>query len=193
MEELKIWCARDVGNSCSLASLQGYPDDWKLYDGVPLESEFPSDVFFPMDPNYPRRSRLTDCIKNLNKTVVVSGRVRDFLAARDLPGVEYLPVGIRNHKGVMAKGGPFYIVHPNSSVDCLDLEACEPRYSSIVKTEVATLKRLVIENSKLDPALQLFRVRHVSGQVFVRNELAEALNAEGFLGFHWLRLEYYEG
>jgi hypothetical protein len=187
-----LWAAGDEGNSCTLTSLQGYEDAWRLHDGLPLAGEFPEDAFFPMDANFPERIRLSDCLDNLNQSVVVSRRLRDYLIGLDLSGVEYLPVKIVNHKGRISST-EYSVVNPSFSVDCLDVGASGVTYNPIVKTDVMDMDQFVLDESKIDPELRMFRVRNVPGPILVRRDLAEEIDAQGFTAILWMELEDYEG
>jgi hypothetical protein len=110
--------------------------------------------------------------------------VRKFLESRDLKNVEYLPVKILDHKGKVASED-YVIVHPIKPQDCLDLEKSEPEYNLINEDKIDEVKRMVIDEERLDPEILLFRIKDYSKDVIIRRELAKELHDQGYggLGF----------
>lgn len=184
-----IWGRERVDGACMLYKLSGVEKVFQLLDGIPRAAGFPADATYAMDPNFPDDMLLTDSLNNPDMLIVVSEPFRQLIASKATRGVEYLPVAIIDHKGKVA--GRCYIVHPIEPLDCLDLDRCEPRRSRIVKTMIDDVKRLVLDDAKIDPERALFRPRGFPRVVLVRRDLAEAITASGFTGTRWVELDAY--
>ncbi|MGK3961292.1 DUF1629 domain-containing protein [Sorangium sp. So ce1667] len=184
-----IWGRERVDGACMLYKLSGVEKVFQLLNGVPRAAGFPGDATYSMDPNFPDDMLLTDSLNNPDMLIVVSERLRQLIASKATRGVEYLPVTIIDHKGKAA--GRYTIVHPIEPLDCLDLDRCEPRRSRIVKTMIDDVKRLVLDDSKLDPERALFRPLGFPRVVLVRRDVADAISAGGFSGTRWVELDAY--
>lgn len=184
MPQVLIWDSKVVPDACVLDTLVGVEDMWELLDGIPRASTFPTDANYTMHPDFPYNTLLTDNLINRDLLIVVSARLKAFLEARVLEKVEYLPVTIMNHKNRPASRD-YFIVHPVYPLDCLQLEHCEPKWSEIDTEAIERLKRLVIDESKLDPKRALFRPKSFYRVTLVRHELADAIDGAGFTGISW--------
>jgi hypothetical protein len=187
-----IWARDIVRGACSLSPITGWTDSWKLLKGIPLKEEFPSSAQFKMDPDDPTDSQLTDSLYNANKLIVASERLRSFLAVLDFPGIECLPVSVFNHKSRLIIE-PYAIINLLESIDCLVVDACEPRWSRIDKTDIASLEHLVIDESRIDPARLLFRPKHYKRAILAHRTLAQKIDAAGYTGIRWVELTNYPG
>jgi len=49
-----------------------------------------------------------------------------------------------------------------------------------------------LNEKKLDPEAQIFRLHEIPSKVFVRGELASKLTEKGFTGFELTPFEYYQ-
>jgi hypothetical protein len=133
---------------------------------------------------------LVDNLINTHQTIVASPKLRAFLEARGLKKVEYLPVTILDHRGRPAST-EYSIVHPIEPIDCLDLAASQPHFSAIDKTTIQRVKKLVIDEAKLDPQRELFRANGFGKVTFASRALAQALDQAKFVGIQWKELADY--
>jgi hypothetical protein len=171
-------------NVASLSFLQGVKKDYEIGDGIPMLKRWPKDAHFKMRTDYPgykRDTKLQDVWVPFYGTPVVSKRVKGFLEKKKLKNVEYLPVNILDHKGKVADKD-YFIVHPIKAQDCLDIEASEPEYNLINEDEISEVKRLVIDDKRLDKKVQMFRIEGYSKELFVRKDLALEMVEQGFTG-----------
>lgn len=178
-----IWRSGDEGNTAQLESLLGWDDAWKLQEGVSVVDEFPVDAHYRMDPNHPKRTRLSDCLGNRNGLPVISNRLKAFLEAKQIDGVEFLPTGIVNHKGRETKER-YWILNATRVVDCLDTDASEVVYSPFDGT-IDLMQRMSLRQDAIDEGTTMFRVANVPGPTLLRTELADELDAEGFTALYW--------
>ena len=185
-----IWGRDIIRGACSLSPMTGFEDDWQLLDGIPLSGSFPSSASLKMDKDDPRSTMLTDCLYNANRLIVASESLHALLETTSVPKVEYLPVPICNHKNRKIPE-PYFIVHPLEPVDCLVVDACRARWSTIDKTNIDRLRSFVIDESKIDPVRLLFRPMHYKRAILVHRELAKKIDAAGCKGIRWIELTDY--
>lgn len=185
-----VWERAIIDGACSLDSMKGFEEDWQLTAGVPVGANFPASAQFHFDPEDKTGVALTDSLYNLDRLIVASDRLRGLLEKAAVPQVEYLPVPIYNHKKRLLSE-PYCIVHLLAPVDCLVIDACEPRWSRMDKTEIARLKRLVIDESRVEPGRLLFRAKHYSAGILVHRSLAQQIDAAGLTGMRWIELADY--
>lgn len=183
-----IWKAKDEGNSCVLNKIQGLEDAYELKEGISRQGDFSQGVFFQMDPEYPKNIKLSDCLINLSNVPLVSKRLKEFLMARKLKNVEYLPVTIINHKGRVASD-EYFVVNPLNHPDCLNIDESECTWSHIIPTDIIGVKKLVIDENRIDPELSIIGIKYFYNPVLVKRELADAISREGFTGIRWVELE----
>jgi len=143
-----------------------------------------------MDLNYPRDTLLVDNLGNIDLLIVVSSKFKAFLESRNLKKVEYLPVTINNHKGRVASKD-YYIIHPVEPVDCLDLEGSGAEMDFIAKSEVSSVERVVLDDTRIDYERELFKPSSFYEVTLVKRELAQAIDKMGFTGVRWLEMEDY--
>ena len=87
---------------CVLHSLQNVEKAWQLSKGISCAQDFPSNASFFMHPDHPRYKLLADNLSNVNRALVVSGKLKEFIETWHLPGVEYLPISVYDHKKRLA-------------------------------------------------------------------------------------------
>ena len=187
-----LWVARDEGNACVLNPPSGIERDWELCEGITRAATFPPDVSMRMSDAHPRRLGLTDNLMNLAELAIVSESVKAFLEARALKSVEYLPVKIINHKR-RAVARPYFILHATSAQDCLDAAASGCTYSNMVPTDIVSVERLVIDPSRVDPSVAVFRIKDFGSPLLICRDLAEELLRAGLRGLAFLDLAEYCG
>lgn len=134
-----------------------------------------------MSSDCPKDRKLEDQLGNLDGMVVVSSRFHEFLKAKDLGSVEYLPVSIINHKG-RAVARDYVIVHPYRVVDCIDTGSSELSWHPIAKDRISGCDELVLHDDVLSSDDIVVRPRHLELRVLVREDLAGEIEDAGFTG-----------
>jgi hypothetical protein len=178
----------DVGESfCVLLGIKNVPDAWEITKGISRLAGFPKDARFHMDSKYSKFVALPDNVDNLDRMLVVSPRLREFLAARKLPRVEFLPVAIVNHKGKVASAD-YSVVHPTGIVDCIDKGRSKLKWNKIDTEKISSARNLVIRQEALDWSHPLFRPKHLEYYVMVHPDLAKAIESEKFTGLRFTDL-----
>ncbi|MCS6303723.1 MAG: hypothetical protein H8K07_08665 [Nitrospira sp.] len=192
MKDFYVWDSKDEGNTCVLSVIQKVKKTGRLSLGIDLLPDWPSDAYFPMDPDFPRNIALADNLQNFNSVAVISTALRQFLEGKSVTNTQFLPVGIMNHKGKLVVSKYFIVnlIHPQ---DCLDVKNSEPVYYNIAPTEVRRVKRLVLDPEKISPEVSIFRVKNFGNPIVVRAELANEIVVAGFSGLAWKNPLEYKG
>ena len=102
-----------------------------------------------MAPDNPTGVALTDALHNRDMLIIGSELLRAVIEAEAGPHMEYLPVAVYNHKKRQIPEA-YTIIHPLNPVDCLEIDACQVRWGRIDKNDIARLKQLVIDESRID-------------------------------------------
>lgn len=175
----------DVGERFAvLTPIRNVKDAYEIAKGIPRAQGFPKNALFDMDPKFPRYVALSDNMKNGDRMPVVSKKLKEFIEARGPRRVEYLRVGIVNHKKKPV-GDEYYVVHPVEVVDCIDTSHSVIRWNRIDKDKIASCNKLVLRPSAIDGKHLLFRPRHLEYYVMILPELATAIRETGFTGLRF--------
>ena len=173
------WGCSAPSKIAALGEIQGVPSDWldKMRYGLPLPGKWPKAARFDMRPDKPRDTKLADMHSNRSSLVVIGPRILPLV--RDLPTIELLPVAIHDHKGKVASAD-YHVVHTTHMLDCIDVEASgAERHISPSKYDPDELMRWNhLTLTAGDHAIpKVFRFKHVPGRIFVREDLAMAIEA----------------
>jgi hypothetical protein len=170
--------------ACRLKSLQGVDDDYELHQGLSRAETWPSDGQFEMNEAYPDRLQLEDVVFNRNNVLVISEKLRAFLEVNVLKNNEALPVRLINHKG-RAVDEPYFILHQLELQDCIDEAQSEVRRNPLDPDSFMSVKKLVIDESKIDPEVRLFRMATYPALPLFRRDLADDIQKGGFTGIEF--------
>ena len=181
-----VWKTKEVPNAFVLDALSKVEDRWEIVEGVPRAATFPFNVTFTVDPDFPHDTLLIDAFESTVAMTVISAKLKAFFEERTVRQVEYLPVTILDHKGRPA--AEYFILHPIYPVDCLNLKESEAKWDFIDDTTIGKVERIVFDDSKVDPELQIFKIKYLYDVIIVRRDLSEAMEAEGFTGMQWTEL-----
>jgi hypothetical protein len=176
---------------CKLGVLQGVPDNDEMTFGASRAGSFPVDASYVMNKKFPKDVKLADILLNMDNAVVASERFKSFLEG--IPGAlknnEVYPVAIINHKGRKEKA-PYFLIHQVNRPAAVDPKKSVGAKSKIMPDTYVFVEKLVLDEKKLDPEVQLFRLHEIPGKVLVRGELASKIAAQKLTGF---RLKPFEG
>ncbi|HYO73697.1 MAG TPA: DUF1629 domain-containing protein [Archangium sp.] len=182
----------NVGKSfCVLAGIENVEKLYQLSQGVSRSQGFPKEACFRMDPSHPKYVALSDNIANLDKALVVSRKLKEFLESKGPRDVEYLRVSIFNHKKKLASD-EYFIVNPLRVIDCVDKDKSDIEWNNIDPEKISFCFKLVLRTEALDDSLLLFRPRHLATRVMVHPELAKAIEGAGFTGLRFTEVDEFE-
>jgi len=177
---------------CRLGPLWNVPRDHQIRFGVSRAANFPSDAEFRMDEDFPKDLTLADVLESDTRALVASARLRELLEG--IPGAlfqnEILPVKIINHKG-RAERSPYFIISQLDHPPCLDENQSVGRRSPINPEHFQSMKKMVLDEIRIDPKLMLFRVAQFPIVPIMRRDLALKLRAERLTGISFHEIEGY--
>ena len=188
MSNYVIWKNVSVPHACSLTDFSGIDNTFPLRSCQPLANTFPDDTTFHMRPDNPQDTLLTDSLRNTESILVVSPEITDFVRDYPVSHVELLAVRILDHKNKLVKRA-YHILHPVGPVDCMDLAKSEPSFSLILKTRINKVKRIVLDEDRVDSDRLIFRCLNFYDVTLVRRDFAAAVTDRGFTGFRWMELD----
>lgn len=177
----RVWVRKYENNTFQLDFLCKVEKDYEIGEGIPMLKDFPVDAYYPIRKRSSRVGYLTDCFVPMGGEIVVNLKIKEFLEKKALKNIEYLPVHIHDHDG-KTMNKTYFIVHPIHSQDCLDIEKSEPSYNHIDKESISDVKRLVIDEKRLDAEVKIFRIKNYDHEIFLRKELAIEILQQNFSG-----------
>jgi len=189
--EYYAWKSRSHGGFATLEALTNVEDAYEIGRGVPRSKSFPEDACFHMNPAFPKEIKLADNIKNRDLLLVVSGPLKSFIEAREPRSTEYLPITIYNHNNRVASDD-YFIINPHQVIDCIDQEASDLTWNKIDPELISSCFGLVVDESRIDDSLLLFRLKYMPNVVLVREDLVEDLEGASFTGLRFVELDEFE-
>jgi hypothetical protein len=129
-----------------------------------LYPENPFEVTVNLDKDHPKAISKGGYISTCDQQVMVSQEVEDELKKHNIGEVEFWPFTLINHKGrVHSKNYRFVVpVH--------QFDAINEELSELDRTKngvVIGIDRLVLDNSKLDNAPDMFRINNLGKMAFI--------------------------
>jgi hypothetical protein len=185
-----IWKYQEQPYAAVLETLSGFEKEFRLKDGVPLQATFPEDVQYHMHADFPNDIGLVDNMQNLHRLAVTSTRLKEAIEQRSAPHMEFLPIAIIDHKKRVASKD-YFIVHPVGLVDCIDREQSVYRNDVIIPGNLAAVKKLVLDEARIPPDREIFRLEGFREVLIVRRDVAAALDEGKFTGLAWQRVQDY--
>ena len=187
-----VWDDLADGKRCHLPCLLNSPAVAAyLCEGISLKDKWSDDAAYEMDELYKTRMRLTDSLINRDRALVISEKLRDFLVENGAgQGNEFLPVSIINHKGRKEKA-KHYVVVNTAPMDAFDQVKSVFERNTIDTKQIDEVKKLVVDESKIDPTAKLFRFKYFKWPTLVKQELADKITEAGFTGVSFLTLDEY--
>ncbi len=157
---------------------------YQLVKGEPRAAGFPEGVTHTVSNDYPRDMGVLDVFRSPNLVCLISERVHRFLVQRGLKNVEFLPVTLLNHR--QKPVAPYFLLHPTHPVDCLDMVASGAKPGIGDKAYVGDINSIVIQPERLDPELQVLKIKGMFDHIVFGRDLAAEISAAGFTGFEWI-------
>jgi hypothetical protein len=177
--------------AAELGNIEGLENDWELLRGISQAQTWPRDAAFRMDDAFPEDLQMEDLQRNSPRVVLVSRRLKEFLEAKALVNNEFLPVAIINHKGRRVKA-PYWIVHQVHLQACIDESRSILRPNSINPELISRVDKLVIDESRVQPDVRVFRPARFPFVVLFQRELAGEIAGEGFTGLSFSEIDEFK-
>ena len=178
--DFRLWSSRYIEGYCVVAAPAGITKGFQLARGVSRAAGWPAGLVCRMSDDFPKDIQLPDVLFGPS-WIIVSAPTRAVAQVGSGDEVEWLPVGITDHKG-RTVAEDYAIVNPLKVVDAIDMAASKPTWNQIKSDLIAACDKLAIDASKVPAALQLFRLRHLEHEVVVSVDLARRLEAAGLVG-----------
>lgn len=182
-DDYVVWLHKIEKNACDLQEFRGFKRSYRLKRGVPLTDAWTEDVEMDMNEDKPDNTLLVDSLFNIKSLLVISKRIKSYLESKDLSGIEFLPVNIKNHKGRDIEED-YFILNLTEHVDCLDSVASQAKLSTMTDNIIA-VKGIVLQHTELLQGRKLFRLKGFGEPTLVDTTLAADMDAQGFTGIKW--------
>jgi hypothetical protein len=186
----QYWGVKPGQNVCRLGSVQNVEDDFQLLRGITRLTNWPETASYFMDKERKTHIRLEDCLWNVGSLLVVSEKVKNLLETEKLQNNEFLAVNIINHKDRLVKER-YFILNQIGLQDCIDLERSEYKENRINPEYFSIVKRLVIDERRIDPDVRLFRMKKYPKIPIVYRSLAQKLIDAGITGAKFGEVDQY--
>jgi len=185
-----VWGHAHDDTLCSLNPIENVPDAHELVYGTSRVINFPKDALGRMNPEFKRAIKLSDAIHNLEMLVIASKRLKEFFESEKIPNTEYLRIAVLNHKNKVASD-EYYVVHQVGTQACIDIEKSTIRWNKINPNQISSVKKLVLDEKKIEPSATLFRATHLPSTIFIRRDLAKKIEEAGFTGIQFEEVDTY--
>lgn len=173
-----------------MGTIQNVEDDEELSLGVSKIGQWPKDACYYMDKERKEHIRLEDCLWNMDSVLVISLKLKEFLEKENLKNNEFLPVTIFNHKD-RPTHEPYFIANSFHLQDCIDQKKSKYDLNCIDPWQFDEIEKLVIDETKIDPEVALFKMDHEGSLPIIRRDLATKMISAGFTGMEFREIETY--
>ncbi len=168
----------------SLAFIDSPPEDLGLHSycmarGEPIGSRYPEDARVYLKTKSPG-IKLSSLLGNTESYLIVNSAMKDVI--REIcttSEIEYLSFTLYNHKK-RVHSQDYWIANPIGVADCVNRAASEIKYSSSNSEKIVSVKKYVLDSSKVAHAGHLFRVPEDRSRYFISERLAKAFQDRSF-------------
>lgn len=187
-----FWGFARLPNNAFMGGISDSAASVELRYGREVGDTYPSDVTIHVDPTKPDKTIVGEVLRNLSCHVIVSRRLKEFLAEKDLPDVEYLPLKVYNHKNRLVQK-EYFIVNPFRPQACLNIPACGFSWRAEPGRDPRHIDQFVVDESNCTSLPLLFRPEPLFSYVLIHRELAQAIDEAGFEGNFWIEPHFLDG
>ena len=170
-----------INEAARYCSIHNYKDSWELTDGMKIGDDYPSDVEFRMDDDFPDFIGRNDFLHTNGQYLVIQPRVREFLEAKGIPNLQFLKVVLKDHKG-RAVREKYWLVNFTTHVDCVDQKATRFKWNPLDEEKMTEVSNVTLVPAALEGVL-LGRAKHLPRLLLIARSLADEMKAAGFTGF----------
>lgn len=187
MTRIFQWTNTNVKQQAGFKMLKGVDSQWAIdiSEGRELPGAFPAGAYFEMNPDRPKEDALGEQYSNRESMVVLGPRLSQFVRQLGEPAVQLLPVKVHDLKGKVV--AEVHVVHTARRVDCVDAEASGVKWNPVDPDSMMSWKTLTLKPGDHDFP-RVFRIEHIPGKLFVREDLAHAIEALGIKGPYFTAL-----
>jgi hypothetical protein len=173
------WTWTSPKGQAGFTFLKGVDSQWAIdiKAGRTLPGPLPSEAYFEMNPERPKDVKLGEQHSNREQMVVIGSRLSEFVQGLGEQAVQLLSVKILDHKGRVASND-FNIVHTDQVIECLDTKASKAVWNTIDSTQMMSWGTLQLKAGE-HKFPKVFRVKHIPSFIFIREDVAEAIEDMG--------------
>lgn len=176
----------------SLCVLDGVPEGIGLkysflVKGRELSDSYPENAAIRMSDDR-EGIKLASLIGNTNRFLIVNTKIKEIIENKsDLESkmkIEYLPVSIINHKNKV-HSDDYFIINPVGYIDVVDYDLSVINY---FKDKVLSIKRLILDETKIELAPVIFRIKEDPTKYFMKDILTNAINEGDFSNIKFIEV-----
>jgi len=154
---------------------------YELVEGVSRIDGWPNDVVFRFSDYEPEGLILTDCVRNSLAWLILSGRFKNLLQEFDVPGLEFLPAKIENHKGRIASEN-YFTANLCELMQVVDRSTSEFEEDALEETQVFSFDKLVLLEEVEEHGPAILRMKEKPTMILAREDLVSRIQNEGLSG-----------
>ena len=156
-------------------------DDWdEINDGIPLLDKWPEGLTIKYSDDNPDGVLLTDHITNTVNWLIVSEKFKKSLEQLNLDYLEFLPVGLLDHKS-RPKKEPYWIVNFTKLYPAVDRERSV--YEDRSGGTLGFFEKLVLTEEIEKRGPPIFCLEEQPAMFFFRQDYKEKVEKLGLTGF----------
>ncbi len=170
------------------------PEDFEYDLGKSLARQFPAqeEAIMVFDIDYPEGIKLYDFVPALDSVLVVSSKVQDLLNRLKLENMEFLPLTLLDHKGKVASKD-YSILNVIGSLEFIDMSKSDYDEDPLDEGQIARMKNLVINESKVPESAKIFRAKTMMDQFFIHDDVKIAFEEAGIKGYSLFDADGWDG
>lgn len=168
---------------------QGFDDKYLLLEGVSLLDRWPDGVSIEFSKRHPEGLNLTDALANPFGFSIVSDALKAVLEAAAAP-TEFLPLHVLNHKGRVASAR-YWAVNVLLHLAAVDRAHSAYDVDAFYDDQIDSFERLVLTEGVQEEGAPLFRLQERPRLQLMRDDLVEAIIAQGLTGLQFVPTDEY--
>ncbi len=166
-------------------------DAFEFDEGMSLQARFPQPALYQMSSLFPDSRILYDLQSNTMGLLVASQRLQTVFESAGEGKIEFLPIQLMNHRGKI-ESDQYAIVNVLDVIDCMNHNESIVEYSSLDPEELITIKKLVLDESKIPPQIHLFRLKQDKTLSIVSDSVKSRVEEEELTGMMFIPVEKYD-
>jgi hypothetical protein len=190
---MSYWVLKCINDG---AVVGGFPRSkikaWRYGAGERLAKEFPKNAAVQFADQYKNRRKLYDFVFNLEDALFVSSKVKSILERLETPGLEFLPISIKDHNGAVA-APDYFILNPIGSQDIIDMKKSKVVMSALFEDRVASIEKLALQPKAVAKDAHLFRATNMTSLILIDDAVRKAFEQEGVTGYRLFKAEGWNG
>ncbi|KAB2931180.1 MAG: hypothetical protein F9K24_14610 [Leptonema illini] len=132
-----------------------------------------------------KKPQLVDALVDSNH-LAVSNDLYEFLISQQIE-IQTEAIEVRGVAGAILSDSYRLLFIPE--YDCLNVERSEPEFNRIDPSRIRSVKRLIVDRSRLPDSALVFRVKGLSQPVIVDRMLSDHMQKQGFTGIQFTELK----